>query len=179
MLDTTNTLKTLLANQYEASLCMLNASIVRCPESLWNAPVAKWKFCQVAFHTLFFDDYYLGEDRAGDASSMKQQPFHKENAPFFRDYEELQDRDPQLLYDRPAILRYLQYCRGKARDVIAASTAETLAAPCGFPRKTFSRAELLVYNMRHIHHHAAQLALRLRLDTPLDLPWVGSGWKEF
>jgi hypothetical protein len=42
----------------------------------------------------------------------------------------------------------------------------------------FSRAELHVYNIRHIHHHAAQLSLRLRLDTGRGVDWVGSGWRE-
>jgi hypothetical protein len=27
-----------------------------------------------------------------------------------------------------------------------------------------------VYNIRHVHHHAAQLTLRLRLDTDVDVP---------
>ena len=175
MLDT---LKTLLANQYEASLCMLNACIVRCPEESWNAPVAQWVFCQVAFHTLFFADYYLGEGGEGGEDTFRKQRFHRDNPQFFRDYEEFQDRVPRLRYDRPSILRYLQFCRTKARDTLASSTAESLSAPCGFAPKTFSRAELHVYNIRHIHHHAAQLTLRLRLDTPIDVPWVGSGWRE-
>ena len=178
MLDSLDTLKTLLANQYEAALCMLNACIVRCPDKLWNAPVAKWNFCQVAFHTLFFADYYLGEGGERGEDSFRKQPFHRDNAEVFRDYEEFQDRDPLLLYHKPSVLRYLQNCRTKVRDVIASSTADVLGAPCGFAPKTFSRAELHVYNIRHIHHHAAQLTLRLRLDTPVNSPWVGSGWRE-
>jgi hypothetical protein len=41
-----------------------------------------------------------------------------------------------------------------------------------------SRAELYVYNLRHIQHHAAQLSLRLRLDHGVNIAWVGSGWRE-
>jgi hypothetical protein len=62
--------------------------------------------------------------------------------------------------------------------VIAAETAETLTAGCGFQRRPISRAELHVYNLRHIQHHAAQLSLRLRLDAQQEIPWIGSGWRE-
>jgi hypothetical protein len=53
-----------------------------------------------------------------------------------------------------------------------------LAGPSGFRRRKCSRAELHVYNVRHIQHHAAQLILRLRLDTDVDVPWVGQAWIE-
>ena len=41
-----------------------------------------------------------------------------------------------------------------------------------------SRAELYVYNTRHLQHHAAQLSLRLRLDAGVHTPWFGGGWRE-
>jgi hypothetical protein len=169
MLDT---VKELLAHQYEAALCMLTFCIDRCPEDAWNAPVANLAFCQVAFHTLFFTDVYLGPDE----ESVRLQPFHREHAGVFRDYEEFEPRRQQLLYERPWIRTYLDYCRRKASDVVAAETAESLTSGHGFPRRPPSRAELHVYNIRHIQHHAAQLSLRLRLDAGVDVPWVGSGW---
>ncbi|TWT45413.1 DinB superfamily protein [Phycisphaerae bacterium RAS1] len=168
-------LKTLLAGQFNAALSTLNLCIERCPEAAWNAPVANLKFCQVALHTLIFADLYLGRD---DELAFRRQPFHLAHADFFRDYEELEDRPQQLLYDRPTIQLYVRHCRSKLAEVIAAETAESLAAPCGLPRRTFSRAELYVYNTRHIQHHAAQLSLRLRLDFGVDIPWVSLGWRE-
>jgi hypothetical protein len=168
------TLKTLTTRQFEAALCTLSSCIDRCPEANWNARVANLAFCQVAFHTLFYTDYYLGPNE----KSFREQPFHRDNPRFFRDYEEFEDRAQVLLYDRPAINSYLTHCRNKAAQAIAAETAESLVAPCGFARRNFSRAELYVYNIRHIQHHAAQLGLRLRLDTNVDIPWIGSGWCE-
>ena len=41
-----------------------------------------------------------------------------------------------------------------------------------------SLAELYVFIIRHVQHHAAQLILRLRLDADLDVPWIGAGWRE-
>ncbi len=171
MLDT---FKELIANQFEAAFCMLKTCIDRCSDAAWDAPVANLKFCQVTFHTLFFADFYLGQN----ADALRRQPFHRDHEPFFRDYEELEDRAQVLLYDKPSIKTYLEHCRKKATEVIAAETAESLAGPSGFERRTFSRAELHVLNIRHIQHHNAQLSLRLRIDFQQDIPWIGSGWRD-
>jgi len=167
MLDIT---KALLASQMDAALRMLDACIDRCPDEAWDAPVANLAFCQAVFHTLFFTDCYLGQD----TPSLREQAFHRENPQFFRTYEELEDKKQELLYDRSTMRKYMRHCRAKASEVIAAETAETLAAPCGFPWLKMSRAELYAYNTRHIQHHAAQLSLRLRLDFGDGVPWVKS-----
>jgi len=168
------TVKRLIVSQYEASLCTLAHCVARCPDHLWNTRVAKYPFCQVAFHTLFFADYYLGPD----AESLRQQPFHLANPDLFGDYEQLQEREPESLYDKLQIETYLAFCRAKAAATITAETGEDLDAPARFARRNFSRAELHVYNIPHIQHHAAQLILRLRLDTGVDIPWIGAGWRD-
>lgn len=168
------TFKELVANQFEAAFCTLNLCIDGCPEDAWNARVGNHAFCQVAFHVLFYADFYLGCDEA----SFRGQAFHRDNPRLFGDYEEFQDRAPRSLPERMSIEGYLGHCREKASAVIVAETAETLAAPSGFARRAFSRAELHVYNIRHIQHHAAQLSLRLRIDAGVDVPWVGSGWRD-
>jgi hypothetical protein len=168
-------LKSLLTNQFEAALCTLGLCIDRCPEDSWNAPVVNLKYCQVAFHTLFFVDYYLEQTD----QTIRDQDFHRAHADLFKDYEELEDRRQVNLYERDDIRLYLEHCRTKAVAVVNSETAESFESPCGFPPKRFSRAELHVYNIRHIQHHAAQLSLRLRLDRGIDIPWVRSGWREF
>lgn len=166
--------KTLISNQFEAALCTLGACVDRCPDGLWNHPVGTYPVCLTGFHTLFFADFYLDVDE----SSFKIQPFHQEHSEVFAGYEQLEDREPVCRYEKGFIKAYLDHCRRKALEVIAAETEASLKGPCGFPRKTFSRAELHVYNIRHIQHHAAQISLRLRLDASVDIPWVRSGWRE-
>jgi hypothetical protein len=170
MLDTC---KELILNQFEAAFCTLNMCVDRCPEKSWNAPVVNHPFCRVAFHALIYADYYL---EPGEGS-FREQAFHRDNAELFRDYEELEDREPVLLYDRDGVRSYLQHCRAKASRVVAAETAETLSGPSGFLRRTFSRAELHVYNIRHLFHHTVQLSMRLRIDHGEAIPWVSSGWQ--
>ena len=168
------TFKDTLAHQYEAALCTLNACIDGCPETAWNAPVANLAFCQVAFHALFFTDLYLGPS----IGSLREQQFHRDNAHIFRDYEELEDRKQQLIYEKHVIKTFLGHCRQKTLQVVAGETVDSLAARSDFDSLKFSRAELHVYNIRHIQHHAAQLSLRLRLDFGHDMRWFGSGWRD-
>src|SRR5262245_35912043 len=113
MLDTC---KQLLTSQFEASLSTLAHCVESCPEQLWNAPVAKYPFCQVAFHTLFFADFYLEPND----ESLRRQPFHLANPALFGDYEQLQDREPTSLYTHEQIRSYLDFCRNKAVETIAA-----------------------------------------------------------
>jgi hypothetical protein len=164
--------KKVLAGQFEAALGTLRRCIEECPKAGWDGPVANLAFCQAAFHALFYADCYLGLN----TEALRQQEFHRENADIFRDYEEMEDRKQQNLYERPWVMTYLEFCRQKAARVIAAETADTLAARCGFEWLDITRAELYVYNIRHIQHHAAQLSLRLRLGADADIRWVRSGW---
>lgn len=172
----TNLLRELLTHQYEASLSMLNLAVARCPDDRWHEPVAQWKFCQAAFHVVFFADVYLQPDESIDR--LKGQPFHVDHKDTFRDYEELIDRPPVLMYDKAFVGTYLRYVREKAQKTIAGESDEVLAGPSGFARRTCSRAELHVYNIRHIQHHAAQLSLCLRLGNGVDIPWVSHAWKD-
>jgi len=165
----------LISNQFDASLCMLNECIVRCPEDWWNQPVGNHPFCRVAFHTLFFTDFYLGE---GDGDELNRQAFHRDHPDFFRNYEELEDREPAFLYDRPRVQLYLEHCREKAKRVVENETQQTLSGNSGFERRDCTRAELHVYSMRHIQHHVAQLSLRLRRSCSIAIPWVAHAWKK-
>lgn len=169
-------LNDILAHQYEASLCMLHLAVEGCPQALWNAPLARLQFCQAAFHVVFFADVYL--QARDDVDAIKTQPFHLAHKAEFRDYEELEDREQILTYEKVFVLEYLQFARRKAQETTIRETAEMLAGPSGFRRRTCSRAELHIYNIRHIQHHAAQLILRLRLDTKVDVPWVGHAWRN-
>lgn len=177
MLDT---VKTILVNQYEAALSMLKAAVDQCPDTMWHGRVATYPFSQVVHHTLFFTDLYLGPDD----ESFQDQPFHLQHEALFAglgvDVEPLEAPAP-LHHDKTTLLTYLAFCRRKAAEIVAAETEETLTAPAGVRagnRRKFSRAELHIYNIRHVHHHAAQLGLRLRLDTGEGVEWVGSGWRE-
>ncbi len=163
--------QSLLISQYEAAFETLRHCIDQCPDAQWNGPLANHTFNESAFHALFFADVYLGQN----LDALKTQEFHREHASVFGDYEELESREPVNTYPKPFVSAYLEHCRQLARQVLRRETAESLRAKADFPWHKFSRGELHVYNIRHLQHHAAQLIMRLRLDTNVDIPWVKCG----
>lgn len=168
------TMKQLTLCQYEAALAMLGQCIEKCPEDSWSGPVCDFSFRHVCFHALFFTDLYL----CGNEEKFRAQPFHSDNAEFFDGYQELRMDSGQSTATRPAIVKYLHHCRDLAGTIVNSETESSLQAACDFPWLDFSRAEQHVYNIRHIHHHAAQLSLKLRIDHGIDSGWVKSGWPQ-
>jgi hypothetical protein len=169
-----STWQSLISRQYEAALCMLDSCVDHCPDSAWDAPVVNLKFCQVAFHVLFFTDFYL----EATEETIRDQDFHRANLDAFRDYEELEDRKQQHRYERPFIEDYVQHCRAKSGRVVTSESQQSLTNRCGFTRRDCSRAELHVLNIRHIQHHTAQLSLKLKIETGKGVDWAGSGWRD-
>ena len=160
--------KDIIIRQYEAALCMLNQCVEPCPDKVWNKSVVNLTFNQAVFHALFFTDLYLGADIA----CQREQPFHKEHAATFADYEELQPRQQVRSYSKAFITQYMAHVRSKAGE-----TEESLQVLMDFNWVKVERGELHVYNIRHIQHHAAQLGLKLRMESGEGIGWVGSGWR--
>jgi len=171
MEDMMNYLTTLLHKQLNAALRTLGYCIEACPEAEWQESHGDYPFSQVVFHTLFYTDFYLGRDTI----PFKQQQFHVSHPDAFRDYEELEDRLPVHLYEKSFCLEYLAHCVDKVEAVVSLETEVTLAAASGISFRKGCRAELHVYNIRHIQHHAAQLGLRLQLLTNKEMPWFSGG----
>lgn len=163
--------KSLVASQFEAVFTTLATCLDRCPPDGWHAPVANRDFSQVAFHAVYYTDLYLSADKP----DFFAQQFHHEHADHFQNYQESEDEPPRLKYERDFVTTYLAFTRTKAATVIAAETEKSLAAITGFYWLPFSRAELHPYNIRHTQHHTSHLALRLRLDHVIDIPWTRSG----
>ena len=160
-----------VVGQYEAALATLMQCVDLCPEEMWNEPVAKNAFCESVFHALIFGDLYLGNE----VSELREQKFHQEHPEIFRDYEELEDRVPTLTYDKEMVRTYHEFVAKKATEVLSQETEDSLSQIVGFEWLDITRAEMHLYNIRHIQHHAAQLILKLRLETESDPRWFRSG----
>jgi hypothetical protein len=166
----TMSLPTALTRQYEAALCMLNDCLAQCPPDQWNAPVARYAFWEVAYHTLCFVDLYLSP---AEASFQPRPDLHPAGL------VEFDNEHPSRPFSQPELLRYLQICLDKARTTLAPETGVSLESPSNFPGRPSTRLELHLYNIRHIQHHTGQLSAHLRRTTPTTNPrWIGSGWKQ-
>lgn len=164
-------LKRMLVGQYEAALGMLHECLAVCPGDHWNGVVGKYPFWQVAYHTLCFTDLYLTPDE----KTFEPGAMHPAG------WREFDDEYPSRRFEREELLGYAVTCRDKARTGLSAETGASLAGPSGHARRNFSRAELHVYNIRHIQHHTGQLSTHVRRIGPefqelAVLRWGASGW---
>jgi hypothetical protein len=161
----------ILIGQFEASLSMMRQCLEACRPEHWEGKVAHGPFRWVAYHTLFFTDFYLS--RGEDAFERCEW--------VLRGGDEL-GPGPAPGLSTGDTLQYLLFCREKAVNVIGTETRESLEGPSGFTWRKFSRGELHLYNLRHIQHHTGQLSACLRRVDPAiqhdDLPWIGSGWRQ-
>lgn len=165
-------LRKILAGQFEAALAMLHNCIVHCPAEHWEAKIASLSLRQVAYHTLFFTEYYLSPGE--EAFSLRK--LHERGGD-----ERLSEASAGLSLEET--LDFLRFCRAKALETFAGETEQSLQAPARFARRDFSRGELHLYSLRHIQHHTGQLSAAIRRLNPdvqnsPDLPWIGSGWRD-
>jgi hypothetical protein len=148
--------------QFGAALGMLENAVRACPEELWGARGRTPEFWYVVYHTLFFTDLYLSGSAEGFAPPE----------PFTLDELDPAGVMPERVYTKEELLDYLRHGREKCRATVGALTGEGARALCKFGRFEMSFAELLLYNLRHVQHHAGQLNLMLRQETGAAPGWV-------
>ncbi len=85
---------------------------------------------------------------------------------------------PERTYNKEELLTYLNFCRQKCHDFIAGLTAESTGKRFVNEYKNYSIPEILIYNMRHVQHHAAQLNLLLRQGMNDAPKWVSETKSE-
>jgi hypothetical protein len=152
-------MKQSLWKQFGAAIDMLENAIVYCPADHWDT---ERKFWYNAYHCLFYLDYYL---------TLQPQSFSPP-APFgFSEFDPA-GAMPERTYTKQELLGYLKASREKCHSLIGALTPELAANRWKNEYRDFSVFEILLYNLRHVQHHAAQLNLLLRQSID-DVPrWV-------
>ena len=154
-----NSLKEILWKQFGASIDMLENALTLCPNELWNTET---KFWYNAYHCLFYLDYYLTlePDKFAPPSPFTLSEFDPAGAM------------PDQVYSKAVLLVYLQKNRKKCYDLIESMTTEIAYKRWVNEYKNYSVIEILLYNMRHVQHHAAQLNLLLRQGVNNAPSWV-------
>lgn len=142
--------KKIIWQQFGAAIEMLENAIIACPDYLWDTDA---KFWHISYHTLFYLDYYLTK---GDFTPP---------APYT--LQELDGDLPDRIYSKTELIDYLQYGKVKCHELIdSLVTGEEVFS------KRYSVFEILLYNMRHVQHHTAQLNLLLRQGMDDAPEWV-------
>jgi hypothetical protein len=156
--------------QFGASIDMLhNAINAFDPELLNKNP----RIFYTIYHVLVFLDYYLAIPPKNFTSPL---PFTLQEIDAIP-ADALDDVVPDRIYTRDELLEYFRHTREKARTTIMNLTETSLHErfqeddiPGGMDYSTF---EILLYNMRHVQHHTAQLNLFLRMNNESVPRWIG------
>jgi hypothetical protein len=153
---------TIIWQQFGAAIDMLDNAIVACPEELWGDRAQDQEYWYVTYHTLFWLDLYLSGAVEG---FVPPSPFT---------LEELDPAGilPERVYAKDELRTYLTHCRTKCKETIDALNDERAKQECVFGSRRMSFAELLLYTMRHVQEHAAQLSLILGQKYGLESHWV-------
>jgi len=148
-----------LKSQYHAALAMLRDAIERCPDAEWLSRDHKNAFWQLAYHVLFFAHLYLQQNETtfvlwsqhhGDDDGTRGEP-----------------------YSKAQVLEYwsfVDHAVDGAVDLLDLESPES-----GFSWYKMAKLEHQLVSIRHIQHHSAQLADRLRSAADTGIKWVGSG----
>lgn len=163
--------RTVIWKQFGAAIDDLDQALRACPDELWrtrlwNDPSQEKfflpEFWYVVYHTLFWLDLYLTGAEEGFVPP----------APFALIEQNEEGPIPAQPYTKDELQEYLEDCRRRCQATIEALTDESAQRRCRFGWGEVSFAELLLYNMRHVAGHAAQLSLLLGQKTGSAPGWV-------
>jgi hypothetical protein len=162
-------LRSIIWQQFGATIDMLEQSLQACPDNLWRVnlwpvrsqPPELAEFWCIAYHTLFWLDLYLSGAVEGFTPP----------ASFSLDELDPAGVPPDRLYSRDELQAYLEHDRAKCRLVIESLTDENARRLCKFPWGEVSFAELLLDNMRHVQEHVAQLNMILGQKISFNPGW--------
>lgn len=168
--------KTSLWRQFGAAIDMFENAVRACPDGLWQArlwtvldgPPQLAEFWYITYHTLFWLDLYLTGSEEGFAPP----------APFTLDELDPAGLIPDRVYSKAELLDYLAFGRQKCQATLDALTEERAQQICTFPRREMSFFELLLYNMRHLQEHGAQLSMVLGQQAGLEARWVAKAKRQ-
>lgn len=158
-------LKTSVWQQFGASIDMLDSVIDACPDHMWSAilwkdPDGEHEYAQFwyrVYHTLMWLDLNLSG--VPDEEFTPPPPF-KRGPPSTTPYTKAQ------------LQAYLKHCRSKCRATLAALTDEQARRMCRYDWGEVNFFELLLYSMRHVQDHTAQLNLALGQQDIAVNDWI-------
>jgi hypothetical protein len=153
------------SSQYSAALHMLGRAIDACPDPVWTAGDRFHTFSYIAYHTMFWTDFYLSGTPEG---------YHPP-APFNLDELDPAGITPDPPYGKPVLREYLAHLHDKLGRMLAVMDDTAAAGPHGFTSWRGTLAELHADNLRHLGHHVGQLQLLLRQAGVEPPRWLSQG----
>ena len=151
---------------------MLREAIELCPDEVWYDRTPVNAFWQIAYHTLFFAQVYLGEN----PEAYRGWPGHQAKV---QNPDGMGGAHPGSSlpvipepYTQAQTLECWRVVDSMVDDAIDAMDLSN--AESGFHWYRIPKLEHQLVNIRHIQHGAAQLADRLRAARNIGVRWVGA-----
>lgn len=161
-------MKEIVWNQFGASIDMLINVVSNCPVNYFEQNP---RFYYTAFHSSIFLDYYLTIPPSNFLPVLDFTQKEEKDRP----KEAVDDLIPDKVYSKQELVDYLQQSRTKCRQLIESLTEENIhqrfKEEDGPYAMDYPILEILLYNMRHIQHHTAQLNMLLRQDIDIHMEW--------
>lgn len=165
--------QTVISRQFAATIQMIQSAIKACPNNLWDDRTDGSPFWHLAYHALFYTDFYLSEND----KVFKPMEYHKDKANFLPgDYKEFGGivSTPEKAFTQKQLLDYTAHCLSKCQETFEKLTNERAVERCGFWWYELNKGEFLLNNLRHAQHHAGQLILLLRRHSDIGIDWLGT-----
>lgn len=165
--------RTMLRSQYHSALGMLREAVELCPEELWYDDGPTNAFWQVAYHALFFAHFYLQPNAAAFRPWSRHQS-HVQHEDGIAGPPNPESDLPLIPnpYSRAEVMEYWAECSAMVDEGVTA--LDLWSEDSGFWWYRVPKLEHQMVNIRHIQHHAAQLADRLRSAGDHGVKWIGS-----
>jgi len=166
--------KSALKSQYHAALAMLQQAVDQCPDELWEDDTPTNAFWQVAYHVLYFAHLYL-MPRLEDFEPWPGQHPHAQHDDGIPGPADPKSDLPLIPapYSRAEVLAYCDFCDAMVDDAV--DVLDLDSPESGFFWYQVPKLEHQLVNLRHLQHHTAQLADRLRSSAGLGVRWVQKG----
>jgi hypothetical protein len=166
-------LRVILKSQYHATLAMLRDAVVKCPDGLWTSSEHVNSPWQVAYHVLFFAHLYSRTEHA----EWRPWTGHQANVQYEDGIPGPPDPNSKLPlvarpYTKAEALEFWEFVDGDVDRAVDAMDLDS--AESGFSWYRVPKLEHQLINLRHIEHHTAQLATRLRIAADIGIDWVGA-----
>jgi hypothetical protein len=169
---TAGALREMIKSQYHAALAMLREAVERCPDALWlgGGTNACW---QLAYHALFFAHLYS----CADEHAFRPWDGHRADVQYpdgIGGPPDPADSRPVVArpYTKDEVLAYWRFCDERVDAAVDATDLSRTES--GFPWYPIPKLEHQLVNVRHVQHHAAQIADRLRAHLDVGVAWAGA-----
>jgi hypothetical protein len=154
---------------------MLHDAVDKCPADVWDGGEHTNSFWQVAYHALYFTHLYLQPEMDAfvpwdDHQSEVQ---HEDGLTGPADPDDDLPLIPEP-YTKAQVLAYCDICDEMVDEAVGA--LDLTGQESGFERYPMPKLEHQFVNLRHLQHHAGQLADRLRNEAGVGVDWVG--WRR-